>query len=719
MSYFPCRNPNKSVGFRCGEFKLAPASELLWNPGSIVHDDTAANSPITYETQELDLINVLDDIFDASNQVVRDLKVDDRDFRTFENFWDFSYSKDGLGIEFYSRQLYALMMLFHEVCPHCSNPKYIQHIKDVPLDMHARDFPEHFQLLVHGVCPKCKRTKLDLFRDKSLAPYQELAGLAGQRVGKSLIVAGGCAYLTMQQLKLQNPSKVYGVLNTTIVGTFVGLTFNAAVEQLWLPYMGFLQSSPWMLSYLDMLKDYGNRHGEEIVKVGATSLHFLHRNILTYPSGPNKKTLRGKTRFFAGIDELDFFNDDADGEDQVKMNGVEVYKSLNNSLLTLRVGWKDCIKQGKFGVPNGYQFNVSSPQSVRGVLTSHVNKNLNSRKVYAFHAATWEINPRIKKSDLSQEYKDDPIKAERDFGANPPMSDSGFMNNPEVIRAVFSGPPNAISYKYLYKKVKSGANRKAAKLVSSKTKNTIPPSILTIDAGFSANSFAITVGYPVVHPVTKERVIHVIAVADVIPDKGVNTLDYSTIAEQLMYPLIEQLNVKAVFADRWNSLKVLHDIEAKFNIYTAQYSVKYRDFLLFKNYAEEKALILPKLDTPKDTDEKILLITDSYPSCYNYKPMNHLFLQMHTVRDTERDVIKGQKLTDDIFRALVLLTTKALDEAFCEKYLVGNKERTRPAALGTTSMHVGVTNASNMGAVGNNLGMATSNLYAIACGSKN
>ena len=92
---------------------------------------------------------------------------------------------------------------------------------------------------------------------------------------------------------------------------------------------------------------------------------------------------------------------------------------------------------------------------------------------------------------------------------------------------------------------------------------------------------------------------------------------------------------------------------------------------------------------------------------------------MHTVRDTERDVIKGQKLTDDIFRALVLLTTKALDEAFCEKYLVGNKERTRPAALGTTSMHAGVTNASTMGAVGNNLGMSTSNLYAIACGSKN
>ena len=64
------------------------------------------------------------------------------------------------------------------------------------------------------------------------------------------------------------------------------------------------------------------------------------------------------------------------------------------------------------------------------------------------------------------------------------------------------------------------------------------------------------------------------AVVEIIPEKNVCTLDYSAIATQIIYPLIEALNVPAVFADRWNSLKLLHDIEAKYGIVAEQYSIK-------------------------------------------------------------------------------------------------------------------------------------------------
>jgi hypothetical protein len=194
---------------------------------------------------ELDLVKTLDEIYDPHNRIMRDLRVDDRDLKEFPNFWAFTYSKQGLDAPLFSRQLYACLMLFHEICTTCSNPKYVKHIRDVPLELKAGNFPEHFQLMDHGVCPKCGKSKLDHFRAGTLNPYQELAGLAGQRVGKSLITAACSAYLTHKVLKLQDPSKVYGILNTTLVGTLVGLTYNAAYEQLWLPYKGFLESSPW------------------------------------------------------------------------------------------------------------------------------------------------------------------------------------------------------------------------------------------------------------------------------------------------------------------------------------------------------------------------------------------------------------------------------------------------------------------------------------------
>ena len=83
------------------------------------------------------------------------------------------------------------------------------------------------------------------------------------------------------------------------------------------------------------------------------------------------------------------------------------------------------------------------------------------------------------------------------------------------------------------------------------------------------------------------RSIRATAVVEIIPEKNVCTLDYSAIATQIIYPLIEALNVQAVFADRWNSLKLLHDIEAKYGIVAEQYLIEYRDFTTIRSYMED------------------------------------------------------------------------------------------------------------------------------------
>lgn len=639
----------------------------------------------TTDSTELDMLKVLDDIYDPRNKVIRDLRVDDRDLKEFPNFWDFTTSLKGLDSALFSRQLFACLMLFHEICPKCSNPKYVKHIKDVPLDIKAANFPEHFQLMHYGVCPKCKKTKRDHFASQTLNPYQELAGLAGQRVGKSLITAAGCAYLTHKTLKLQNPSKVYGLLNTTLVGTFVGLTYNAAYEQLWLPYKGFIDNSPWFNQLHEILDHYGNTLGEELYKPGQATIHYLHRNFLAYPSGPNRKTLRGKTRAWSAIDELDFFTNDEDGEDLVKMNGVEVYKSLSNSLLTVRVAWKKNVREGNQNLPNAYQFNVSSPQSARGVLTETVNRNQESTRVYCFHLATWEMNPNIKKADLAQEFADNPEKADRDFGANPPLADSPFITDVTAVNAMFGERPNAVQYDYVHRKNAMGVTRRAAVVSKLIAPSHLPPSIMALDAGFTANSFALTIGHRELLPGGGKR-IRCTGVVEIIPEKNVCTLDYNAIADKIIYPLIEGLNIQAVFADRWNSIKLLHDIEAKYEIPAEQYSIKYRDFTMFRSYIEDRGLIMPRTETELLKRDKILKPDlTQYPRSFAYKPLDHFYLQTLTVKDNGRDVVKGARLTDDIWRALALMSHWLLDDKFCDEHLKETVVNTRRGGLGAVS----------------------------------
>ena len=48
--------------------------------------------------------------------------------------------------------------------------------------------------------------------------------------------------------------------------------------------------------YHALLDHYGTRYGEEIYKFMDSFVHYRHRKLLVHPSGPNKRTLRGRTR---------------------------------------------------------------------------------------------------------------------------------------------------------------------------------------------------------------------------------------------------------------------------------------------------------------------------------------------------------------------------------------------------------------------------------------
>jgi len=365
------------------------------------------------------------------------------------------------------------------------------------------------------------------------------------------------------------------------------------------------------------------------------------------------------TRFEYAIDELGWFDASSESKDKVRISADEIYGALDRSMKTVMSASKRLFLQGYSGTTPGMSFNISSPSAYDDKIMSMCRIHKDSRVVLALHLPTWKYNPKEPKENFRKEYMEDPIKAERDFGANPPMAASPFFENINAIVPNFTDKANFATYEYSLKKV-NNTLYKSAKLKLS-VRGDIYPSVLALDAGFSNNSFALAVG----HRREKETIFTTLI--EIMPDKGKNVLNYNSIFEEVVVPLVDSLNVQFICADRWNSLFLLHKLEEDKKIKQMQYSVKYADFNLFKSYSEGNRILFPKMEMRA---EKALTIPSTeYIEKFTYKPCAHLFSQIFTVEDKGRTVDKGKNRTDDLFRAVVLASRFLLDDSWVAENL--------------------------------------------------
>ncbi len=521
----------------------------------------------------------------------------------------------------------------------------------------------------------------------------------------SSAVALYSAYVIHKYLKLQKPLEVFNLMRGSIItATFVALTYSRAVRLLWMPLHNHLSSSPWFNAYHEVLDHYSNKHGREIYKLRDQIVEYPHRSLLMSPSGPNRKTLRGDSRFIGAVDELGLFSFDKDSDNKERAGADEVYISLDNSMLTLRSAALKLLQNGYNNIPTAYGFYVSSPYHPRDKIMSLVRDHENSREVYTVHLPTWEMNPNIPQNSpfIKKHYLTNPVKAERDFGANPALNENPYVYNDSLLYRLATGGVNRVQYKYEHKKDNVGRNMRYASITNLRSDGKIRRSVLAIDAGFSNNSFAVVVGHPRIS-LQNELTFHLDTFIEVAPTPGATVLNYTKIAHDLLYPLIEGLNVGIVVADRWNSLKLLHDVEDNFGILGLQYSMKYPDFLYVKDHLEDlhPNIVLPR---PEMSQKEILTIDqNNYPKCFRYLPISHFYFQCLTVNDTGKTVIKGLNLTDDLFRAATLCLTQMFDEDLMKRHIL-NKDRNSNRGVGVigSPLRSPISMASNIGAVGTN-----------------
>lgn len=674
--FIKCRDVDKSYTYVCEKFKKISSKDLTRTSSYLIDPDKGSDR-FNFEGLDdkeekeaiFDLNDMLDKVFSEVSPMPKDLKIDDSDLPVMPNFYSFCFDRryGFTGMRPFARQLWIYSKLFGEICPRCTKEKYFNTYENIPVDLRPSKFTSKVQLLDNGVCPKCKGRKSKLHKKGLLNIYTELAQCCGQRSGKSIGVSFGAAYITHRTLKLQNPAKLYtGLTNQSISGSVVSLSLKNVMKLLWGPIVDALEDSLWFQEYHAMLDYYSNKFGEELYRHKDTFLHYKHRKMILNPEVPNKRTLRGSTRFFYAIDELGWF--DAHDTDKVTISGEETWKSLDRSCLTARNASRTYLMEGYDNIPTAYALNVSSPSDQNDMITRLVNTHKHSQTVLAIHSPTWEMNPKVPKSDpeIIKAYTTDPIAAERDYGAVAPMNAAPFFENYHAIEEAFDKKRrNKVEYSYEHKKSEKESKEKIyryAKITKIRGNIGTYSGVMAIDAGYSNNGFTLSIGH------REDKDIIFDAVVDILPEKGRNVLNHALIFNEVVKPLIKDFNVKVFSADRWNSLLLLHQLEDEFPQLKVceQYSVKYDDFVLFKSYLEGGKIKLPKLEIPFD---EAVNVRGTYPHIFDYKPCAHLAHQLVTVQDKKRTVDKAKDRTDDILRSMVLAGRYLLDPKYVSTVL--------------------------------------------------
>lgn len=667
-------------------------SGLMASSPAMVTDDVE----IPIYGDDFDIVKLMEEAKDPDTGMIRDLRIDDRDLKTGKNYLDYAFNIIGKDAHPpWATQMWTGLMLFGEVCPVCTPRKWmdpqwvVDHIdKSTP----SQEFNGIMTLLENGRCKKCGLHKYELIKNHGLHNYVELVNCLGQRSGKSASAASYAGYHAHRFLKFPRLADLTSAMqkSTELTATMVSLNFDKAFSLLWTPFIKGMDESSWFKDYHAMLDHHAEKYGIELYRKRSEYVKYFHKNLKFYPSGPRASTLRGDTRILGALDELGLFplptGDQDEDEQSERANADEAHKSLMNSLTTVQAIQLQLLAK-EMNCPPGLMIGVSSPFSHRDKVMRLLEdaKTPEGRKVIlGVNLPTWKVNPHIERDHpmIVLAYARNAEKAERDYGANPPRIHNTFIKPSQTPHPLWvTKPTHAIKYCYdqpgeLYAKVE--------KFYSPKF-----PSVVTLDAGHTNNSFTLTAG----HFDFKRQKTVASTVLEIMTHDG-RRIDFNKTYENLILPVCKDVNAVALFADQWQSIDILsrakHDLgiavwdNGRPQCLTKQYSPRRPDFDTLVSMMENGSIELPYLS---EADYKSVLEESIEYRTLNGQPAKHLLLQMLTITDLGpgRCPTKGAGYTDDLLRALVLLTLihreKVFERLKKADVVIGSTKRTNPIPI--------------------------------------
>jgi hypothetical protein len=589
-------------------------------------------------------------------------QVDEQDILQPKNFLEWIVGRDFCNATILPWQLEQGMKLFSDYCPSCSHPDYLDSLFAETL----AELQDNIVFLEHGICPKCRKNRLELFSLGGEEPSvkNESVACTGQRAGKSKAIALYTSYQLNRWIALPDPLQHYGLPAMEVVlGTFSALSAEQAEENLWIPFRGLYDQAPWFIKYNEFLREHEKRLSIPLADIKETYIFYPHKRFMTSFTGSDDRKKRGRTRLWGVIDEIAFLNSEANsGAKKKVMDADKNYAALNNSLSTIRQKGMRLLQQGHYNTLLAYMHNASSPYNAMDKIMRLVKGASSSPMTQVVHKATWELNPdytqestRQQNSGLSQ------IEFERDFGAIPPFSDAPYIGEARVmerlcsekVKKIISATPSiyqdSMGDKYLYLEAKA--------LMPDK----IIPRLLALDNGHKQNAFAATLFH---YDITTKKIVLDFGISLYPqPDEGL-TVHFPTMFDKFVIPILRHFNIKNVFYDRWQSLdqiQRLRDMKIDAQAHSLAFD---KDFLPFKQQIISGNITLPPIEISvediKEAPNPLALTA--------VNPISNLIWQTLTVRQAGKKVLKPLEGDDDLFRAFVLGGSRFLDEQLKKTY---------------------------------------------------
>lgn len=482
---------------------------------------------------------------------------------------------------------------FYELlCPRCNDMPSVQ----------ANEVPRDEQVLFeYGVCPECGTPRSAII--EQLKFHNTLIGVGGMRSGKSATIAFMGAYHIHEALCIENLSKRYGVLPAQgFECTFAAAAGLQASETVYAQFRGLYDESPWFQGLKQELQAMEQAdpklHKGDLYWETDLTIHWREKHLKVRAITTNAATHRGLTRILAIIDELSHL-DSGDS----KRSATEVYRALNNSLLTVRSVVDRLRERGDYNLLDGLMLSISSPLFTEDKSMLLLKEAINNKKIFAFHKATWELNPTISRESLDSEYLADPIGAERDFGANPPGAEQPFMPNPEIADlCIEPHRPNMFDLRedFFDQSVVQGGQEYVFHfikmvLLNVRYKNMVEYAI-HCDAGERKDAFCMAIGHRESNKCIIDGAIEVRPIPKAQGRDGYDVHFPSMISLVLSLRSRYGLRIKMVTYDRWNSTDHIHTLINN-GILAFGKALSREDHINFLGGITNQSVLFPALET--------------------------------------------------------------------------------------------------------------------------
>ena len=581
-------------------------------------------------------------------------------FDVAPNFFTFVTTPEVyLKTSLFPRQLQWGINLFEDYCPYCSDTDFA---REGLFDQDNKEIAERITFYEFGKCPKCGKTRRDATDAGYYKGIDELAVCAGMRGGKTVFTAVAASYVLHKYLMLKpTPSSYFGkemIENQELHITFCAVQLTQAYDTLWRQFFTVYESSPWFRKYEKYLRDQEkkNKDGEKLYRKSDAptdpSIKFFKQNIEVTCETPNIKAIRGRTRIFTAIDEIGWMDLDREKSKaiaKVTASAEETYQALIKSLMTVRSA-SDAkkIEQGFYDAPTGIACNISSPSNVNDMIMYLIKDPSDTRLSY--HYATWEVNPYISEKKCRADSSND-VAFYRDYQATPPFANNPYFSSPLILEQSinteyrqqslanwsFERTVDQFGFNYIYMNINP-----------IKTEKVIPR-LLTIDTGYTHDSFAICMTHYDAHN-SKIMCDLLLEISPLFPENEGCNINFVEMFDNAIKPLLENFNIKNVFYDRWNSLDQVHRIRKDYTM-ADQYSLKWSDFIQIRNNLYEGKFRFPLAEM---TIEKFQKSKIPHWELVVNKPIIHTLVQCLTIREIGKKVIKPLLGSDDLWRSIAL-----------------------------------------------------------------